>query len=130
MDPLAEARQRMRNHSDVRLREDENRLEAWPTGTGGFPVVLEVDPDGGAQRYTVHYAGWYEAFESPRDALNCFSYGLRGQCRLRVTYRGTVACRWTLEHGRDGQWRAESSRGRLWIPFWKKKRTEYLANTP
>ena len=124
VDPITEISRRLRDHPVLELEEGPGSIEARPAGDGGFPVALFVERDG----YTVYFAGWQERFASPRDALNCFLYGLFGECRLRVTYRGATAHRWTLEEQRGGRWIEESTTGQYIFPFWRRPRTGFLEN--
>ena len=121
---FAEIEARLRGHPELAIEKTATSLEVAPRDDGGFPVAVLVEPNG----FLVHYAGWHEHFERARDALHCFSYGLFGDCRLRVSYRGTTAHRWTLEHRRGGTWIAESTTGRWLFPFWRRARTVTLRN--
>ena len=124
MDAIAEIKNRLGHHPKLRVSETPTSIEVSPPGPEGFPVALFVEPDG----FLVHFAGWHEHFESVRAAVQCFSYGLLGDCRLRVTYRGRTAHRWTLEHRRDGQWIEEGSTRLFLFPFWRRPRTVLLRN--
>ena len=124
MDVFEQVRARIAKHPELRCSESENAIEVFPPGEGTFPVGLFREPKG----FAVHFAGWHQHFASPREALDCFSYGLFGECRLRVSYRGSTAHRWTLEEHRHGEWREESSTGLFFFPFWRPARTEILEN--
>jgi hypothetical protein len=124
VDVIAEIKNRLRRYPHLRFSETSRSIEVLPPEQSGFPVALFVERNG----YTVHFSGWHENFESPRDALNCFSYGLSGDCRLRVTYRGSMAHRWILEEHRNGRWVAESTTGLFFFPFWRRARTVVLQN--
>ena len=124
MDAIAEIKNRLSRYPQLRVSEGPTSIEASPAGEGGFPVALFKESNG----FVVHFAGWHERFELPRDAVNCFSYGLLGECRLRVTYRGSVAHRWTLEARRNGRWIEESTTGRFFFRFWRRPRTVVLEN--
>jgi hypothetical protein len=99
VDLFARARDRLKNYPDLRYTETPSSIEVMPSHDSGFPVALLRE----SAAYVVHFAGWHERFDSDSDALNCFAYGLVGECRLRVDYRGQTAYRWTLEALRDGQ---------------------------
>ena len=124
MDVIAEIRNRLRRYPQLRFSETPTSIEVSPPEDSGFPVALLVESNG----YVVHFSGWHEHFESPRDALNCFAYGLLGDCRLRVTYRGSTAHRWTLEEHRNGQWVEQSTTGLFIFPYWRRPRTVVLQN--
>ena len=121
---FAEIKSRLSDAPHVRLSEAPDWLEAAPIRESGFPVALA--PDG--ESFVVHYGGWNERFDNVRDAVNCFLYGLRGECRLRVLSRGTTPYKWILEHRRDGHWVAESSTSRWLFPFWRGVRETLLSN--
>ncbi|WGH79427.1 hypothetical protein [Jannaschia ovalis] len=40
--------------------------------------------------FTVSFDGWHEHFGAVEDALNCFAFGLSGECRIKVIVRGTT----------------------------------------
>ena len=124
LDVIAEIETRLHSHPEIEFEKTPTSIEVAPRSDTGFPVALLLESNG----FLVHYAGWHEHFELPRDALNCFSYGLFGECRLRVTYRGSTAHRWTLEHRRGGRWIEESTTRRLLFPFWRRPRTLHLQN--
>ena len=126
VDAIAEARARLERLAGLRFTETADSIEVVPADSSGFPVALFVEPKG----FAVHFGGWHEHFESARDAVNCFSYGLRGDCRLRVVSRGSTPYRWTLEHRKAGQWVADSTTGSLLFPFWRRRREALLRNQP
>ena len=117
-------KQKLDAHPDLRYRTTANSVEVEAPSPGGFSVRLSTD----SNEYTVHFDGWHEHFESEADALNCFAYGLSGQCRLAVLIRGHSEVRFTLEHLEDGAWKADSSTGLLLQPFWRESRIEYRHN--
>ncbi len=124
MDVIAEIKNRLARFPELQVSETTNSIEVSPAVKNGFPVALFKEANG----YVVHFSGWHERFEAPRDALDCFSYGVVGECRLRVTYRGSVAHRWTLEERRNGQWVEESTTGLFLFPFWRRPHTVILQN--
>jgi hypothetical protein len=125
VDAIAELKRRLAGRPELVLTErPPDYIEVAAPVSGGFRVALAVEQAG----YTVHFAGWHEHFESAREALNCFTYGLLGKCRLRVLYRGSTAYKWTLEHFRDGRWVAEGTTGSILFPFWRRRREVILSN--
>lgn len=87
----------------------------------GFDVSVSED-------LCVGYDGWHERFDTPEQALECFAFGLSGRSRLKVTYRGEFACKWTVESLEGGHWVEGSTTGLLFVPFWRTPRIEYLQN--
>jgi len=116
-----------------RLREHHPSLSTWvegdtitvePLDEDGFSVWLR-EQDGW---FIVGFDGWHEHFDSEEDALNCFAFGLSGDCRVKVVYRGSFAHRWTVEFKTDGGWREDSTTGLLVYPFWRRPRAVYRTN--
>jgi hypothetical protein len=87
-------------------------------------VALLVRPES----YTVCFAFWHEEVSDEQMAMNGFMNGLSDGCRLRVTSRGGVDYRWSLEIREAGGWIGGSTVGIFRYPFWKKKITRYLQN--
>jgi len=92
--------------------------------SNGHEVWLTENTDD----WIVGYDGWHEHFVSEKEALDCFAFGLSGQCRLRVCLRGNFAYRWTLETLNDNDWTTESTTDLLLCPFWRPRRIEYRQN--
>lgn len=108
-------------HADLRYTETSGTIVVHAPTPNGFDVSISED-------LSVGYDGWHEHFETPEKALDCFALGFSDRCRLKVTYCGTSACRWTLESLEDGQWVEDSTTGRLFFPFWRSQRIEYRQN--
>jgi hypothetical protein len=113
-------------HPSLPVRVERETLIVDPAGLGGFSVWFH---DCGA-KYIVGFDGWHEHFGSEQEALDCFAFGLGGDCRLKVAYRGDFPYRWTLEVNENGAWREESTTGLLFFPFWRRSRILYLMNRP
>ena len=126
MDAIAKVKQRLADRPEFTFTEKPDYIEVFPPTPDGFPVALAVEPEG----FAVYFGGWHEHFESETDALNCFSYGLLGDCRLKIRYRGSTAYKWTLEHRRNGHWVAEGTKASFIFPFWRRKREAVLCNQP
>jgi hypothetical protein len=123
-DAIAEAARRIADLPGLEVERRDDAIEVAAPGPQGFPVALLREDSG----FVVHYGGWHERFGAWRDAVNAFVYGLRGDCRLRVKLRGETACRWTLEHRRDGSWVAESAKSAVHLAFWQPRREVFLCN--
>jgi hypothetical protein len=61
-------------------------------------------------------------------AVNGFLNGLSDAVRLKVTSRGGVDYRWTIQFREGYGWIGGDSVGILRYPFWKKKAIRYLQN--
>ncbi len=116
--------QRLGQGSGLDFELEENSISVAPRSADGFTVWLK-ESDGG---YIVGYSGWHEEFESAEEAMNCFSYGLSDQCRLKVSIRGRMECAWTLEALDEGGWSSVSTTALALVPFWRRKSIEYQRN--
>ena len=108
-------------HADLRYTESAGTIVVHAPVPGGFDVSISED-------LVVGYDGWHEHFDTPDKALECFAFGFSDRCRLKVTYRGKFAYRWTLESLEGGQWVEDSTTGLLLFPFWRRPRVEYRQN--
>lgn len=91
----------------------------------GFSVWLTVNNPG----FTVGFDGWHEEFQDEAGALDAFAFGLGDQCRLKVTKRGDMDCKWIVEGKSEDGWTEDSTTGLIFVPFWKKKIVEYRQNS-
>lgn len=120
---LDQVRDRLRDrHPGVRFTDAGGRIIVHPSNANGFDVTIDAG-------LTVAFDGWHEQFTSPTDALNCFAFGLSDRCRLKVTLRGLLAHKWTVESLDGGRWVEHSTTGLLFYPFWRAPRVEYRQNT-
>jgi hypothetical protein len=108
-------------HADLRYTEADGTIVVHAPVAGGFDVSI-------SEELVVGFDGWHEHFETPEEALECFAFGFSDQCRLKVTYRGRFACKWTLESLEDGRWVEDSTTGLVFFPFWRAARVEYRQN--
>ena len=124
MDPMAAIKNRLTKYPGIRYEEGAGTITVLPADDSGFEVSLSVESDD----YVVSFLGWQEHFTDPEDALNCFAFGLSEQCRLKVSYRGTIPYRWTVEYAESGKWLDDSTTGLLLFPFWRKPEFKYFQN--
>lgn len=99
-------------------------IAVHPASADGFEVGFAVDD----RSFLVWFAGWHEPFTTADEALSAFTWGLSAECRLRVTYRGSIAVAWTTQHVVDGAWHDDSTTGWLLTPFWLPKRQVFKQN--
>ncbi|QUJ77351.1 hypothetical protein KDD17_04940 [Sulfitobacter albidus] len=78
--------------------------------------------------FQVSFDGWHEHFENEEEALNCFTFGLSQECRLKVTKRGAMECSWTVQAWQGDTWVNDTTTGLILIPFWRPKQIEYRHN--
>lgn len=109
------------NHADLRYTEKVGVIIVQSPVPNGFDVSITED-------LIVGYDGWHEHCDSPERALECFEFGFSDRCRLKVTYRGKLACMWTVERLEEGRWIRGWTTGLLLFPFWRRARVEYRQN--
>jgi hypothetical protein len=112
------------HHPSLSTRLEGDTVIVDPLGADGFQVWLRA----ASGSFVVGFDGWHEHFDSEHEALECFAFGLGGDCRVKIVYRGSRAHRWTLEFNADGVWREDSTTGLLLYPFWRRPRTVYRTN--
>ena len=124
-DPLDLLVAELARYPDATVTRAANSISIRPRGDGGFVVELVVDAEG----YTVYFdGGWHEGFATEQEAIDCVRFGLSPSCRLAVTYRGSIACRWAVESREGADWKTESVTGLLIFPFWRRPRTVLKQN--
>jgi hypothetical protein len=121
-------------HGEIssRLAQYSGHRAEW-RGTGvtvrcANPDSFAVSIDQVGSGFQVGFSGWHEEFPEFDTALNCFSFGLTGPCRLMVVLRGDRECAWTVQSLQEGVWETDSTTGLLLVPLWKRKRVEYRYN--
>ncbi len=124
MNTIEKIKTKIRQYPDLRYESEVNSISVFPMSEDGFKVSIKVDPDS----LTVSFNGWHEKFQSEEEALNCFSFGLSSDCRLREYRRGTFAYKWTVESNDNGEWVEDSTTGLIVFPFWKRQEARYLQN--
>jgi len=117
MTVIDEVKAKLAKYPDVQYSETSDSIEVHPVDDSGFAVGLRVS----GERFTVWFEGWHEEFDSAREALNCFAFGLSEECRLSVTYRGAAAVRWVVESRQGGSWVEDSEVGLMIAPFWRQQ---------
>lgn len=127
MDPLAKIREYLKARPHLHFEEGDKYISVKASNKEGFDVSFFGDGD----EYTVSFDGWHQHFERSdiESALDCFGFGLSGKCRLRVSSRGGVDYKWTLEAFEDGKWVSYSTTSLLFFRFWRKKTVRYLSNS-
>ena len=117
MTVIDEVKAKLAKYPHARYSETSDSIQVHPADDSGFAVGLRVT----GEQYTVWFEGWHEEFDSSREALNCFAFGLSEACRLAVTYRGATAVKWVVESLRNGSWVEDSEVGLLVAPFWRSR---------
>jgi hypothetical protein len=124
MNLVDDIKAKLRQYPNARYESGTSSISVLPSSDNGFTVRLDLAPD----RYIVSFNGWHEDFQEEEGALNCFTFGLSAECRLREWRRGNFAYRWAVESRESGEWVADSETGLFLFPFWKPKAVHYLQN--
>jgi len=124
MSAIEEIVGRLKNYPDLRYKISGSTIAIEPPSQDGFSLSLI---EAGSE-WVVQFDGWHEHFDSETDALNCFAFGLTDECRLQITFRGSMPCKWTVQSKSDSGWVSDSTTGLLLFPFWLSKRIEYRQN--
>ena len=126
LSPLDAIREKLRGYPQLPVEDVGNAITVKAVAAEGFDVSLHS----GDGEYIVCMAGWHAHFDSTQidTALNCFALGLSDAARLLVHSHGGRDHRWTLETYEDDAWRADSTTGLLFFPFWRSKTVRYLRN--
>jgi hypothetical protein len=124
MSTIERIKNKLKKYPQLIFRVEGNKISVEPLSSTGFTVwLIENDPG-----FTVGFDGWHEEFDSQDEAINCFGFGLSVECRLKVVMRGNMQCSWTVQSKSGDEWIDDSTTGLFLIPFWKKKKVEYLFN--
>jgi hypothetical protein len=126
MTAIDEIQQRLAKYPDVRYEIRDDAITVFPLSETGFEVELLSADDGS---FSVFFEGWHQAFSNKEEALNCFAFGLSGECRLREFSRGGKAYKWTVEYRQNNEWVADSTSWLLGFAFWRRRTERYLQNT-
>lgn len=84
---------RLEKYSGFEVARDSESLSVICDCEGSFEVSIYRNGDG----FQVGYDGWHEDFEDLEQALDCFTFGLSDQCRLKVKMRGETDTARTLQ---------------------------------
>ncbi|HUR99177.1 MAG TPA: hypothetical protein VMZ26_14010 [Pyrinomonadaceae bacterium] len=126
MTAIEEIQRRLAKYAHVRYEIQENSITVFPVSENGFEVTLLSADDGS---FSVFFDGWHGAFPDRKNALDCFSFGLSGECRLREFSRGGKAYKWTVEYRENNEWVAGSTTGLLGFAFWRPRSERCLQNS-
>lgn len=125
MNPIELIKEKLKKYPHIKYEEGLKSIRLFPAAPNGFSVSMHLESEG----ITIYYDdGWHETFQKEDEALNCFSFGLSENCRLRVTSRGNFRHKWQVQALVTGNWETESETGLLLFPFWKKPNVYFLQN--
>lgn len=125
MNPLESIKVKLKNYPSTSYEEGPGFIKVFPINPDGFSVSMYLQP----KCIEVYFDdGWHEKFQDANEALDCFSFGLSENCRLKITTRGNSRHKWEVQFIKSEKWETESVTGLLIFPFWKKARVFYLQN--
>jgi hypothetical protein len=116
--------ERLEKYSGHKVESDDDSLTVTCDNEDSFAVSI-YETDGGFQ---VSFDGWHEEFDELATAQDCFAFGLSPKCRLKVTLRGNMEHKWTVQSEKPDGWADDTTTGLLFFPIWQSKRLEYRQN--
>lgn len=122
MSAISQIVEKLKNYPELNYEQSESFISVNPPN--GFNVWFTENENS----FTVGFAGWHEDFSQAEEALNCFAFGLSGECRLKVYKRGSSEYKWIVQAFRENEWHDDSETGLLFFPFWRKKQVFILQN--
>ena len=122
MSVIQEIKEKLGKHPELAFELESNSISVLPDN--GFTVWLTEN----GNSYTVGYDGWHEEFNSKEEALNCFSFGLSSECRLKIHKFGNSPYKWVVQYREAGEWLNDSTTGLIFVPFWRPRNIVYLQN--
>ena len=125
MDTIEKLIDFLRQYPFIKYQHRQDAIRVFPSSEKGFEVALLVRPD---ESYTVCFEFWHTEFTDEEMAMHAFKNGLSDAFRLRVSSRGGVDYKWSIEFREAGEWIGGSTVFIFRYPFWKKKMTRYLQN--
>ncbi len=117
-------KEKLKKYPQLNYQIEGNKITIEPVSSSGFTVWLIENNPG----FTVGFDGWHEEFDNEDEAVDCFGFGLSDECRLKVVKRGNKPYSWTVQSWSGIDWDNDSTTGLIFIPFWRKKKVEYLSN--
>lgn len=125
MNAIELIKEKLQKNPHIKYEEGSKSIRILPATQDGFSVSLHLDSNG----ITIYYDdGWHETFQKEDEALDCFSFGLSENCRLKVTTRGNFRHQWQVQALVSGSWETDSETGLLLFPFWKKPNVNFFQN--
>ena len=119
--------QKLEQHPELAYSETPGCVRIEAPGANGFAVELRGD---GGDDWTVFLgnAGFHESFSSTEETLNFIAWCYSGAARVRDVWRGGAPQKSVLEAHENGDWRAVSETGFLFVPFWRERHEVVLEN--
>jgi hypothetical protein len=124
MKTLAELKQRLERHPDIRFKPGDKQLTIYAKDESGFDISV-IDE---GFEVTVYFGGWHQHFDTMEEAIQCVGFGLSDECRIKVERRGAKPYRWTLEYRDGDDWKFDGLTSLVFYPYWRRKSVSYLQN--
>lgn len=123
-DIIEEILQKLEGYIGIDIDVTDAHVSVRCQNENSFTVALSKENSG----YQVNFDGWHEHFSDKAEALNCFSFGLSEECRLKVITNGKLESSWTVQYLRNENWVDDSKTSLIFYPFWHKAIIEYRQN--
>jgi hypothetical protein len=115
----------LKRNPQVRYEFRADAIRALAPDPSGYEVALLMHNEG---YFTVYFATWHMEFTDANSAIGTFLGGLSECYRLKVSSRGNVDYRWTIEYREPDGWRSGSTVGLVRYKFWRRRHIRYLQN--
>lgn len=132
MKPINEIRARLLQHPDVQYVASTDTLRMEAAQAGGFPIYIRRNATSGwaTSGWDVTFGEGLQChFEDAAAAVDFFTFGLSGQCRLREIRRGSMVHRAYAERRTESGWEVVQETVRLLYPFWRRPSEYIFQNT-
>lgn len=116
------------DYPGIRYTSRKNYLHIYPPAANGFPIAVECLAGG---QFMVMFCYWFEVFDNEEEAIQMVRFGLSGDCRLRVSRKGTNYLEWTPQYRMRDEWFDMDSRETIYFRMSETEDgTGYWQNTP
>lgn len=122
MNTIGQIKERLKNYAYAKYESGDNYIRVLPLSKDTYSAELILEDDG----CIVFFNGWHERFDKIEEGLDCFTFGLSTDCRLKESRCREVAYRWTLEYKQGDEWVEDSTTALLIYPYFGKKEIKYL----
>lgn len=80
MDAISKIKEKFKKYTKIKYHKDTNCITVSSAQEGGFTVSYTFNGD----KHMISFLGWHEKFNDEDEALNCFTFELSNECKLRV----------------------------------------------
>jgi hypothetical protein len=126
MNTIEKVIDKLKTYPELKYKVDDIAISIEPLDENGFTIWLSIE---NKDEVIVGFDGDHQHFDSEEEAIECVLWGLSKSCRFRVTSRGKVDYKWSMQNKENDKWVTINTSYVIWlIPFWKKKKVRYLQN--